>query len=172
MRPASIICCTLALFVAGCQGNGGAISVRWRIVDISTGTNYDPGDVKAANGFCCITFAPRSNVCDSSNTWVIESVSIQLAYADTGVPIANNNLPSFPCSIREKTTGFTVPPGTFAISLGAVNDIGDGLSVPAPVALPPPSVRTIVKGEVVNLDVIEIGVNPLPLPPAETGVTF
>jgi hypothetical protein len=159
----SIISCMLAVFFGvGCQGNGGAISVRWRIVDLSTGVNYDPGSVKDVNGFCCCS-RNSDNVCDSSNLWVIKSVSIDLSDATTGVPIADN-LPSFPCSIREKTTDFVVTPGTFAMSLGAVNQIGVGLSMPAPVALPPPSVRTIIKGDVVNLDVIEIGVHPLPLP--------
>jgi hypothetical protein len=178
MRAASIIPCTLALFWgAGCQGNGGAISVRWRIVDISTGSAFDPGQIKAPDGSCCLcrtssacaTVLTAQGPCE--NTWQIESVTVQLADAVTGVPVGTN-LPSFACSDREKTTAFALPPGTFAISLAARNQIGDGMTVAAPVAVPPPVVRTIVKGEVVNLDVIEIGVNPLPLPGQETGVTF
>jgi hypothetical protein len=160
-------------FGAGCQGDGGAVSVRWRIVDLSTGANYDPGDVKAGDGSCCRchTQAICATQDDCVNTWQIESVTVELADATTGAPIASN-LPSFPCSLREKTTGFTLTPGTFAISLAARNQIGDGMNVPAPVSLPPPSVRTVIRGDVVNLDVIEIGVNPLPLPRQETGVTF
>jgi hypothetical protein len=149
------------IFALGCQGNGGAVSVRWRIVDLTTGQEIDPGDVKAADGSCCNQRDATSNLCLPSNPWIIESVNIVMGEATTGTPI-QTPLKPFACSLREKTTPFVLQPGTFAVSLAATNDIGDGMNVPAPVALPPPSVRTITSGDVVNLDVIEIGVNPLP----------
>jgi hypothetical protein len=162
----------VALALAGCQGNGGAVSVRWRIVDQSTGEQYDPGDYKANDGSCCACvgsdgkcetkYDPTTHVPDCANPWQIENVSVTLANANTGAPIPDG-LSAFPCSIREKTTPFVLPPGTFAISLAVTNDVGDGMNVPAPVAVPPPSIRTIVAGDVVNLDVIEIAVD-LPLP--------
>jgi hypothetical protein len=166
----SMLCCGLALLaVAGCQGDGGAVTVRWRIVDQSTGSSFDPGDVKAANGACacacidatCVTHGSTHGRCVSS--WRIDSVSVELANAVSGAPVITNP-PSFACSDRERTTAFELPPGTFAISLAAHSDSSDGLATPTRIALPPPSVRTIVKGEVVNLDVIAIGVDPLPLP--------
>src|SRR5262249_41651151 len=101
------------------------------------------------------------NVCLPTSPWIIESASIELADSVTGAPVTTSLAP-FPCTVREKTTPFVLPPGTFAISLAARNDVGDAFDMPAPVFLPPPSVRTIIRGEVVNLDVIEIGVNPLP----------
>jgi hypothetical protein len=182
MGGAPIISCTLALLLtSGCQGNGGAISVRWRIVDVSAGTITDPGGITAADGSCCpcrdrfgkcaTTYDVHTGLPNCINTWIIESVSIELADAVTGARIADNLAP-FACSLREKTTAFVLPPGTFAISLAARNDVGDGMNIAMPVSLPPPSVRTIIKGDVVNLDLIEIGVNPLPLPHPETGVTF
>ena len=165
MRAALISFCTLAFVGAlGCQGSGGAVSVRWRIVDQSTGDSFDPSDVKASDGACCIFRDSKTGLCLPSNTWEIESVSVNLADATTGAAVPTG-LPPFECSLREKTTAFVLPPGTFAISLGATNVVGDGMNVMAPTALPPPSVRTIIRGEVVNLDVIEIGVDPLPLPP-------
>ncbi len=156
MRAALIIACTVAI---GCQGSGGAVSVRWRIVDLSSGDAYDPGDVKGSDGSCCCNQPGCVTLAGCMPDWRIRTVSIELADATTGAPVSTDLSP-FACSLREKTTAFVLPAGTFAVSISADNvnaDLGA-----APVALPPASVRTIIKGDVVNLDVIEIGVDPLP----------
>jgi hypothetical protein len=173
MAPPAIIRCTraaaaLALLAAavalgGCEGKGGAVSVRWRVVDLASGIIYDPEMLKVDDGSCCGN-NNNNTFCGSNNSWIIETVSIVLespsGQSDGGT--GDFGLTPFPCSIREKTTPFTLPEGTFAITIDVVNVDGAPDHAPQPVALPPPSVRTIVAGNVVNLDVIEIGVNPIP----------
>jgi hypothetical protein len=174
--------CTLALvaaLLAACQAGGGAVSVRWRIVDLTTGDQWDPTDVRAADGSCCYyrdasnrcCTTGDANRCSAVDSWDVQNVRIELADPTTGasVPLTPPLTP-IACSQREQTTSFTLPPGTYAVSLSATNV--DGSGVKAPVALPAPSVREIIAGGVVNLDVIEIGVNPLPLPGPGSGVTF
>lgn len=152
---------TLAALAGGCQGSGGAVSVRWRIVNLSTGESFDPGSVKvnSGTGSCCPTV---NYVCTADSPWVVKTVAIVLRDPNTGVHVVD--VDPFPCSAREKTTDFTLPSGTFAIGLDAI--VTDGQGRAAPVAIPPPEVRTIIRGDVVNLQVIEIGVQPLPQPMA------
>lgn len=167
--------CTLAallastIVVAGCQGDGGAVSVRWRIVDLSTGSSYDPGSTVSANhGYCCVN--RQGNECSGDNIWIVQTVGIVLRDAGTGAFV--QRVSPFPCNARERTTGFSLAPGSFAVGLEAT--VVDGTGAPAPVTLPPPEVRTILRGDVVNLEVIEIGVDPLvhPLPRSPAAVTF
>ena len=175
----AIYFCTLALatFVAaGCQGNGGAVSVRWRVANLSTGATFDPaGNVKANDGSCCSDLDNAHN-CDVGSIWVVRSVDVTLRDPTTGQPVPNVAPRRFPCVNRESTTAFDLPAGTFAIGLTA--DVFDGHGNPVPGVVPPPEVHTIVRGEVVNLQDIEIGVQPLPtgnrvpLPGAPGVVTF
>lgn len=171
--------CTLALATlaaAGCQGNGGAVSVRWRISDLSTGETFDPGgNVKANDGSCCSDLDTAHN-CDVRAIWVVRSVDVTLRDPTTDQPVPNVAPRRFPCEKRESTTAFDLPPGTYAIGLTA--DVFDGQGNPAPGVVPPPEVHTIVRGEVVNLQDIQIGVQPLPtgnrvpLPHGSAMVTF
>jgi len=160
--------------VGGCQGNGGAVSVRWRIANLSTGQTFDPMMVAASDGTCCSdVFA---NSCSSISIWVVRSVSVTLRDPSTGLPVAGVEPRTFPCKQRESTTQFDLPVGTFAIGLSA--DAFDGEGKPVPSVVPPPEVHTIVRGEVVNLQDIQIGVQPLPsgrpvpLPPGTPMVSF
>jgi hypothetical protein len=162
----------LALFAlaAGCQGSGGAVSVRWRVVDLSTGESFDPSGSEAAtdDGSCCRLPHP-GGLCDFAAEWVVRNVSIALRDPSTGELVLVGE--PFRCSQREKTTRFVLPTGTFAIGLDAA--VFDGHGAPRPVYLPPPEVRTIVRAEVVNLQIIEVGVHPLPqLPHQGSMVTF
>jgi hypothetical protein len=168
--------CALAALVGslgGCQGNGGAVSVRWRIIDLSTGEGFDPSANSGANGFCCLQ--RTQNVCNADNIWIVQTVGITLTDPVTGESPVHRD--GFPCSEREVTTPFDLPTGTFAISLTAEIFSGTGMRTPG--VLPPPQVDTIVSGDVVNLQVIEISVQPLPvagavvpLPGAAPMVTF
>ena len=148
----------MALALVGCQGNGGAVSVRWRIADLSTGQTFDPMQVAAADRTCCSDVV--ANSCSPYSIWVVRSVSVTLRDPSTGVPVGGVGPRTFPCELRESTTAFDLPAGTFAIGLSA--DVFDGMGNPAPAVVPPPEVHTIVRGEVVNLQDIQIGVQPLP----------
>ncbi len=155
--------CTSALaallLVGGCQGNGGAVSVRWRISNLSTGQTFDPMSAGANDGSCC-SDVNGSHMCDPTSIWVVRSVSVVLRDPTTGVPAPGIAPRTFPCDDRESTTAFDLPEGTFAIGLTA--DVFDGAGNPLASIVPPPEVHTIVRGEVVNLQDIEIGVQPLP----------
>lgn len=162
--------CTLPLalalvaLVGGCQGTGGAVSVRWRIVEISTGEAFDPGStgrtgLAGNHGYCC-RLRDQNSECTADNAWVVRTVGIVLRDAATGAFV--QDVSPFNCTARERTTKFDLPAGSFAIGLEAT--VVDGAGDAAQVTLPPPEVRTIVRGEVVNLQVIEIGVHPLPQP--------
>src|SRR5437588_8941850 len=160
MRP--IRFCTLvfvALAAAACQGNGGAVSVRWRIADLSTGKSIDPFDARANDGSCCSDH-DDARQCLTTSVWVVRSVNVVLRDPTTDQPIVGVVPRLFPCEKRESTTAFDLPAGTFAIGLTA--DVFDGEGNPAPGVVPPPEVHTIVRGEVVNLQDIQIGVQPLP----------
>jgi hypothetical protein len=171
--------CTLAvaaLLAAGCQGNGGAVSVRWRISDLSTGETFDPMSTAANDGSCCSDLDPAKQ-CAVSSIWVVRAVSVTLRDPTTGQPIEGVAPKTFPCQKREDTTAFDLPSGSYAIGLTA--PAFDGAGNPAPSEVPPPEVHTIVRGDVVNLQDIEIGVHPLPssspavpLPMGSAMVTF
>ena len=151
----------LALFAlaAGCRGPGGAVSVRWRIVDLSTGESFDPSGSEAStdDGSCCRQPHP-AGLCEFGTEWEVRTVNITLQDPTTGALVLTGD--PFKCSQREKTTRFDLPTGTYAIGLDAA--VFDGHGAPQPVFLPPPDVRTIVRAEVVNLQIIEVGVHPLP----------
>ncbi len=155
------------LLAAGCQGDGGAVSVRWRIVDLSTGQAWDANDknIDFQGKFCCRV---EDKTCNSSN-WLVYEVYVVLANAETGVAMdLGSEEPIAPCAARELTSKFDLPTGTWAISLAAnASDMG------TPVVTPAPQLRDIESGAVVNLDVVEIGVDPLPrpLPTPDAGVT-
>jgi len=154
--------CTLALValaLAACQGNGGAVSVRWRISNLSTGETWDPTTARSNDGSCCSDHDFAHN-CATTSIWVVHTVSVVLRDPATDAPVPGIEPRTFLCDKRESTTPFDLPAGTFAIGLTA--EVFDGLGNAAPGALPPPEVRTIVRGEVVNLQDIQIGVQPLP----------
>jgi len=113
------------------------------------------------DGDCCSDVEAGGN-CSPAAIWRVHSVSVVLRDPDTGVPTPDVAPPTFPCKQRESTTAFDLPAGTFAIGLTA--EAFDGAGNPETAVVPPPEVRTIVRGDVVNLQDIEIGVQPLPSP--------
>jgi hypothetical protein len=165
--------CTLAVVavttLVGCGRNGGAVSVRWKIIDLASGDNFTPSARGANDGSCCLDV--QNGECNPGNQtqWVIRTVSVVLSDPNTGAMAVD--VGGFPCRQGEETTKFNLPPGTYAIALEA--EVSTVSLRPLPSAVPPPQLHTIVRGEVVNLQEIEIGVNPLPVPapPALPGPT-
>jgi len=168
-RSCTIALATLAatVTIGGCHGSGGAVSVRWRINNLSTGQTFDPMDFGSNDGSCCADLDKPGN-CLATSVWVVRTVSVVLSDPTTDVPVPGFVPPTFWCKSREATTEFNLPQGRFAIGLAPVVD--DGAGNPAPSVVPPPEIRTIVNGDVVNLQDIEIGVQPLPS--ARPVVTF
>jgi hypothetical protein len=158
----TIVSLLVTLLCASCQGHGGAVSVRWQIEDLTTGQLYYPSDVAGNNDVCTQTMP---------TPWAITQVL--LVISPPGMPAPSPSPEdckaeqpscfSFKCAQREATTPFSLVPGSFALSLQAIGAPGTTAITPAP------SVRTIKRNELVNLDVIEIGVNPLPTVPFTDG---
>ena len=42
----------LLLPTAACEGGGGAVSVRWRLIDLQSGVGYDPKTYDGPDGVC------------------------------------------------------------------------------------------------------------------------
>src|SRR6478672_7517988 len=81
----AFVAATACVAVAGCQGNGGAVSVRWRIANLSTGQTWDPMSFGANDGSCCSDEDPAHN-CEATSIWVVRSVSVTLRDPTTDVP--------------------------------------------------------------------------------------
>jgi hypothetical protein len=139
-------CVLLLVVLAGCSdGDLGAVSVRWRIVDQETSIGYDPNDLPNQGDGSCL-----------GPDWVVHNVRIQINEPDTGEPVpVDMNVVVFGCHQREATTTFNIPLGRFAFDLcpfGADPLICNEGVTPAPL------IRIIKQAEIINLDVIEIGV--------------
>jgi hypothetical protein len=124
----------LLLALGGCQDNLGAVSVRWEIVDLTRGDYIKPNDVAGPDGVCEHVEPDMSPV----TSWKIERV--RLVLADANGELACDDKLIFGCSKREAVTPFSLPLGTYAMSLRAVYlDCSDDPNV----VTPAPSVRTI-----------------------------
>jgi hypothetical protein len=152
--------------LGGCQGNGGAVSVRWRVRDLRSGMSWDPTDIGnrdgAEIGVCCPIAA--NNICDARNAWIVQDVQIVLADPATGDVNMDPHLAQFSyhCAEGEATTDWSLPVGRWAVSLSArAHDVA---GKPVQAATPAAEVRDLTAGGVVNLQVIEVAVDPLPLP--------
>lgn len=154
---------TAILLLCACQENGAAVSVRWLIVDLTRGSLVKPNDssISQPDGSCGANVAPLP-------AWRIEKVRLVVADAVTGVPVlpADDKRLLFNCNQREAITPFSLPVGTFALSLRAVDSGMDDVAV----VTPAPSVRQLKSAEVVNLDVEELGIHPVPLAPFDLGL--
>jgi hypothetical protein len=158
-RRESVRFLLLLALASGCQGDGAAVGVRWEIVDLTRGVLKRPDEV-GANGACGVDEGDASPL----PSWVIQQVRLVVADPTTNVEVlsADDRRLLFNCSQREAITSFTLPLGTFSLSLRAVNHGADDPSV----VTPAPSVRTLKSAEVVNLDVVELGIHPVMLAPS------
>ena len=156
-RRKSVRFVLLALFAVGCQNGGGAVNVRWEIVDLTTGAIISPLDVNM--GGSCVKTQP--------SPWRIDSVRLELMRildGGGGAPYLDMDPRlSFDCAQREATTPFVIDPGEYSMSLATESSDGEEAVTPAP------AVRTVHRGDVVNLDVVELGVHPLPLASPDLG---
>jgi hypothetical protein len=146
---------------AGCQGEGGAVSVRWQIVDLTRGNLIRPNDVGRGDGSCGHEEPDGSPV----ETWVIPRVRLVVADPKSGAEViaADDKRLIFNCSQREGTTPFSLPLGQYAMSLLAVD-------ADTEVVTPAPAVRTLKRAELVSLDVVELGIHPPPRAPLDGSV--
>jgi hypothetical protein len=171
-RRLSLAALLLLALQTGCSdGNQGAVSVRWRITDLSTGVTYDPLDRGASDGSgaCVCQAGDRAAGCAASYGWVVHAVRLIVADPESGAPVAvADPYVLFACKSREATTPFHIPPGSWALSLRAYNpaapQAGDEGTTPAPV------VRDVRAASITKLDVIQIGVHRPPVfPPVPDG---
>jgi hypothetical protein len=173
-RLALVLCTTFAivpLLAAGCaDGELGAVSVRWRIVDKQTGIVSDPRNVAdpLVPGGCACT--PPSGACPRGCGFKIARVQLRVTDPTTGAEIpVDDRYTLFDCARGEATTGFRIPEGEHALSLRAF----DPAEPDRPQATtPPPVLRQLSRGAIVNLDLVELAVDPFPLasPSGDGGV--
>lgn len=171
-RPVTRKLAFVMVVLAACQtgdspGNLGAVSFRWRIVDKTTGQIFDPNDQARSDGSCS-RFTDQSvamNCAPDTPGWWVQRVRLNVSDPVTSamppiLSIDGGRQVEFACRAREATTDFIVPPGRWALEIEVRNDPQECM-VPPPTT-PAASVREVKKGEIVNLDVIEIAVRPPP----------
>src|ERR1700753_3699763 len=78
----------IVLLAGSCQGDGGAVSVRWRLVDLSTGQAWDANDRSIDyQTECCRADLHTKNKTCAFSPWVVRGVFVQLGDPETGDPI-------------------------------------------------------------------------------------
>ncbi len=140
------------------------MSVRWELTDLTSGAHFDPRDVGGPDDICQVGVGSS---CGVDQVLRVHRIRLVIRNPVTGAPALAPDDPRliFRCRAREATTDFILPAGEFALSLQAFDPAqpssDEGVT-------PAPAVRTIKKAEIVNLEVIEIGVHPLPVGAAAT----
>lgn len=142
--------------LGGCLGDGGAVSVRWRIVERETGALHDPRNISDASGACCANGASE-RPCDTQPGWRITRVRLVFTDPMTGAELVVPPVGlDASCSARELTTPFELPEGLYAIALRAFDP---GAPAVIQAQSPSPELRSVRKAEIVNLDVVELSVS-------------
>lgn len=141
----------LALLTCGCSsaGNGGAVVVRWRLIDGATGVISENCDVADTA---------------SGTDLHVDQMTLTVVDANTGQADACASCVAFGCAPLEQTTRFEIPAGSYLFSLAA-------LACGRPIGrAPPPVTRQVLTGEVTNLDAIAITIPPGTVdPPCDGG---
>ena len=162
LAAGAVAACAIAAAAIGgsCgSGGGGAVVVRWRLVDPETGSDpcgcTAPAASQAQSSWCCVNVGSLTGSCSppTGNDVVIDSVRLRIrSLADGGV--AGPEVPCASCCAGcadvEHTTSFEIPPGDYVLSIEALR-----CGVPIG-ATPPGLVRTVRAGEITNLNAIEI----------------
>lgn len=161
------IALTVSLVGAGCARDKGAVLVRWRLVDASTGQG--PGQCSAeastqlarenaatGGGACCA--GVRSERLGRSADVIIDHIRLRARRVSDvdQVEVQDAVCPSCcaACSRFEHTTEFELPPGEYKLW---IEPLRCGVKVGA---TPPAVVRTVTAGEITNLNSIEVRVDP------------
>lgn len=157
----------LALLPSACVRDKGAVLVRWRLVDASTGqgpaqcsaevaTQLLREAAVAGGGACCA--GVRSERLGRSADVIIDHIRLRAqAVADVDqVEVKDVACPSCcaACSRFEHTTEFELPPGEYKLW---IEPLRCGVKVGN---TPPAVVRTVTAGEITNLNSIEVRVDP------------
>lgn len=145
----------LVLLASACTGGDrGAVVVRWRITDSTTGSPASGGCGTACAGksynssFCCASIGGHDVIIDG-----VELVAIPLG-SDGGAAVADCKSCRFACNPPESTTQFELRPGDYLLSLRALRCgavVGD---------TPPGVIHTVRAGEITNLNAIQILLTP------------
>ncbi len=134
----------LACLGAGCApGDGGAVVVRWKLIDAAAG--------QLATG-CAIQDDSEAN-CSKWIDVVVDHVRLRIEnLVDGHEPPCATCVRA--CDSLEATTEFEIPEGRYRFSLEALScGVRVGNS-------PPPIERTVFVGQITNLDVIGISIPP------------
>ena len=150
----------VSLLSACSGGDRGAVVVRWRLIDSTTGSPASSAcGVQCAIGtsldgsFCCASVGGRDILIDH-----VELVAIPLG-SDGGAVAADCKSCRFACNPSESTTQFELTPGDYLLSLRAVRC---GLVVGN---TPPGVIRTVRAAEITNLNAVEVLLMPPPMNP-------
>src|SRR5262249_21625706 len=69
----------VAALAACSDGSQGAVSMRWRIVDLTTGVSYDPRSQAGPQGSCRCAPSGTPGGCDGSPGWEVDRVRLRIA---------------------------------------------------------------------------------------------
>lgn len=186
-----VLACTTDIGRCQATGNGGAVVVRWRVVDNPSGRLFPrgqcccaPTDVSgAARDECLGVGGALGSQCPDSPGWLVRSVKLRIRrLGESGVVIDNRGADAAlaipdggavddysidaECTGAELTTAFCLPPGAYELSLTATAERLSGgawgpaaTSQEARVVTPAAVRRNVQPGQIVNLDVVVLGVN-------------
>jgi hypothetical protein len=156
----------LLFLAAGCEdGLGGAVTVRWHIIDLATQVGYDPVAQGQPNGSCAgpNQYSMGKPVLDADGNpvpaWIVNNILLTMRDPNNGLPVPIDPPQLFTCRQREATTSFVVPLGRFAFDLCAFST---DPAVCDQAVTPAPAIRNVLKAQIINLDEIELGVRPPP----------
>jgi hypothetical protein len=141
--------------LAACSQGQGAVSVRWRIIDKTSGAVSDPRDYANPTTGGCQCIGGQGANCQNSCGWTVNRVRLHVStLTSTGL---QESVPpiEFPCRQEEATTASIIPVGMLFFSVeGDTGSTDAGLKIQA--YGPPGVLRNVVAAQVVNLDVVEL----------------
>ncbi len=153
----------------GAVDHGGAVVVRWRVVDVPSGRLFSRGQC------CCdprgaATLCPQQKPsnCPVSPAWLMRNVVLEIYPAGRGAAVSGSTAPcaiTTSCMDGELTTNLCLSEGDYDLQLSGELLMGLGNDVacaPATPVVPPMVRRTVRTGQITNLDGVVLGVNAPP----------